>query len=576
MPLRRIAPLAVLVLSSAVWAADAAAQARFVTVFQSPEELDADRLLAATLGRELVEAPEELDYEGVIKTLLADERPQGIVARVTPYALVVAEMRGAKLDPIATCRSRSTGRTVVDAFLVVPRRWFPGAHDPDGPGLPQVFDRLKAASDSGQPALFAYRDKLSTSSYFLPSLVFRAQKVFADDPATPRSNRITAVRVQHVETRSSSDLVRAVAHGGADLAAVWSGSRNAFAGAAGLADEDGRQVWFVKLPQSLPCDVIVATRRVAAAVKTRIRQQLEPRPVLAADGSGAWDVDAWMLWTDREAEDAHRALSDLRRQAAAATLPVVVDVRDSTAAPAGPAALDAVHLAVRLSGTELVDMREYYDYYRKFDTRWEVEQIHDGAVRLTVRYDNFTLDGAEVVQRFDISYRTPADLTRRVVSLIHARFHRIRPVWPYMDTSPTVLRDVGFDVDLRVPFQQIQWNDPQRNDYRLRGEPGETRLDRHDPNFELSAGPFPTRNGAVELDPMGRDAYRVLLVRPTPDRTLFQALTVALVALFVLAAAALVWDAWRLTRRPRAVGTGADSGAGSGADAGSAAQRPAA
>ena len=44
---------------------------------------------------------------------------------------------------------------------------------------------------------------------------------------------------------------------------------------------------------------------------------------------------------------------------------------------------------------------------------------------------------------------------------------------------------------------------------------------------------------------MGREGFRVLLMRVTPERTLFRALTVAFVVLLVLAAAALLWDAWR-------------------------------
>jgi hypothetical protein len=44
---------------------------------------------------------------------------------------------------------------------------------------------------------------------------------------------------------------------------------------------------------------------------------------------------------------------------------------------------------------------------------------------------------------------------------------------------------------------------------------------------------------------MRRQAFRVLLMRVTPERTLFQALTVSFVVLLALAAAALLWDAWR-------------------------------
>jgi len=109
------------------------APARFVTVDQGGDELRADGVLAARLGATLIGNPEQLSYDVVINTLLDDARPDkpqaragGVVARVTPYAFVVAEMRGAKVELLATCRSRSTGRTVTNAFVVVPQSSFSG------------------------------------------------------------------------------------------------------------------------------------------------------------------------------------------------------------------------------------------------------------------------------------------------------------------------------------------------------------------------------------------------------------------------------------------------------------------
>jgi hypothetical protein len=523
----------------------AAAQARFITVDQGSEELGADRLLARRVGSAVLETPEQFDYGAVIENLIADERREGTVARVTPYALVVAEMRGARLDPIATCRSKSTGRTVSNAFLVVRRDDFP-KEDDSGPSLSKILEHLKTRFE---PARFIYHNKLSTSSYFLPSLFFRAQRVFdlGTGSSVPRGT-ITTIRARLYEPHSSSELVKAIVTGQADVASVWDGPKSNFE-AAGTTDYEtyGKRVWFVKLPTDLPCDVLVATRKVDPATKQRIRDKL---PVAIGADAKKSDVDAWVLWSESDALDAHGALSELRRQAAASTLPVVVDVRDSTTAPVGAGGLDAVRLAIRLAGTELVDKSEYYDYYVKGDTRWELEQIHDGAVRITVRYDNFKLGGSEVMQQFDVSFLKPEDLTRRVVSLIHSRLHRIRPIWLYRDAAPTVLRDVGFDVGELLPFQLIEWNDPQRNDYTVRGEPGEARLVRSIFNFELDNTSFPKRDGRLEFEPMGRHAFRVLLIRPHPERMLFQVLTVSFVLFFGLAAAGLVWDWWRWhTRR---------------------------
>ena len=102
-------------------------------------------------------------------------RTGGVVARVTPYAFVVAEMRGAKVELLATCNSRSTGRTVTNAFMVVPQSSFAG---PAPPTLEQVLAHLKKLSEDERPARFIYHNKYSTSSYFLPSLLFRARRVF--------------------------------------------------------------------------------------------------------------------------------------------------------------------------------------------------------------------------------------------------------------------------------------------------------------------------------------------------------------------------------------------------------------
>jgi ABC-type phosphate/phosphonate transport system substrate-binding protein len=523
---------------------DAGAQARFVTVDQGTGELRADRALAQQLGRELIEAPEPLPYGAVIDDLIADERREGIVARVTPYALVVAEMRGAKLDPIATCRSRSTHRTVINAFLVVPRSAFADQQLTSAPALPQVLDHLRARSEAGPPATFIYHDKLSTSSYFLPSLFFRAQRIFAVDDQTSAPDGTTTIRVVLHQPKSSAELVKAVATGQADVASVWDGSKSSFDDKADEHyDAYGSRVWFVRMPTDLPCDVLVATRRVDAATRQRIRDSLPGTPAGPGFGDKS-DVEAWLLWTDPGAGEARTALSGLRRQAAASALPVVVDVHNGGESKVDARVEDAVRRGIQLAGTELVDKSEYYDYFVKSDVRWDLESIHEGAVRITVRYDNFKRGGSEVTQQFEVSFLEPGDLTRRVVSLVHSRLHRIRPIWLYRNTAPTVLRDVGFDVDDVVPFQEIEWTDPQRNDYKLRREPGEARLVRSDFNFELDKSEF-LRDGKLDFEPMGRLAYRVLLIRPTPERTLFRILTVTFVLLLGLAAAGLVWDVFR-------------------------------
>jgi hypothetical protein len=532
--------------------------ARFVTVDQGADELTADEALAHRLGRQLIGDPEQLSYEAVINALLDDARGDtplaragGVVARVTPYAFVVAEMRGAKVELLATCKSRSTGKTVTNAFMVVPQSSFP---DPTPPTLEQVLAHLKTLSEAERPARFIYHNKYSTSSYFVPSLFFRARRVFGlgDRAANPAG--VTLIAVDRNASPSSSDLIQAVVDqtGGREtIASVWNGPKSGFADPTGKHYQDGKKVWFVQLPDDLPCDLLVATRKVDDKTKDAITTKLETLQPIGPDSPGS-DVQTWVPWANGEAEGARRALSELRRQAGSSTLPVVVDVQPNQSSPVDSDLLDAARLAIRLAGTELVDRSQYFDYYKKSDIRWELERIHDGAVRLTVRYENFRLDGAEVSQQFDVSFQAPSDLTRRLVSIIHSRLHRIRPVWLYNDTTPTVLRDVDFDVARRVPFQEIQWNEPQRNDYRLEGESQVANVETEETfEIQLAKAEFPRRadNRSLDFEPMGRQAFRVLLMRVTPERLLFRVLTIAFLVLLVAGAAALVWDAWRL--RPR-------------------------
>ena len=536
-----------------------AAPARFLTVDQGADELKADEVLATRLGRPLLGSPEQLSYETVINALLDDARPDkplartgGVVARVTPYAFVVAEMRGAKVELLAACLSRSTGTTITNAFMVVPQSAFPGLLPPT---LEQVLDHLKALSETERPARFIYHNKYSTSSYFLPSLFFRARRVFGLNPRSANAPGVTTIGVERNDSSSSSDLIRAVATQAGEretIASVWNGPRSGFADAASrYYAEYGKKVRFVQLPDDLPCDLLVATRKVNSATKDAITARLRELQPSGLDIPGS-DVATWVPWSNGEAEDARRALSDLRRQAGSSTTPVVVDVLANPSSPVDGDLLDAARLAVRLAGTELVDRSQYFDYYKKSDVRWELERIHDGAVRLTVRYENFRLDNAEVTQQFDVSFQQPSDLTRRLVSLVHSRLHRIRPVWLYNDTAPTVLRDVDFDIARRVPFQEIQWNDPQRNDYRPDGLSGVASVEKEETfEIQLAKGDFPKRvdNRSLDFEPMGRQGFRVLLMRVTPERTLFRALAIVFVVLLVAGAAALIWDAWRWRAR---------------------------
>ena len=142
-------------------------------------------------------------------------------------------------------------------------------------------------------------------------------------------------------------------------------------------------------------------------------------------------------------------------------------------------------------------------------------------------------------QDFQISYGTLEDLTRRVGALIHSRMHRIRYVWPYQQDPPAVIRDVDFTIPPgnEVMVRRIHWDDPDKADYEFRGET-EFNVEIEHANyhrFQLAS------DSRFELDPMSDVSYRVVLVRPDRERTIFKALTVTFIILLVLAAAAAVF-----------------------------------
>ena len=125
---------------------------------------------------------------------------------------------------------------------------------------------------------------------------------------------MTTIAVARHETTSSSELVVAVASGLADIASVWDGPRGLFIHPTQPAfEEASRKVYSVKLPGDLPCDLLVATSKVDGQVKSDIRGRLAQQ----AENPAGGDIAFWVPWSDSAAENAHTALSVLRRQAIA-------------------------------------------------------------------------------------------------------------------------------------------------------------------------------------------------------------------------------------------------------------------
>ena len=122
----------------------AQAQARFITVDQGPDELAADRVLADQLGSSLVTPPEKEGVQG------RDRRPgRRQPAEGDGRARDAVRLRGrrdarAKLDLIATCRSRASSTTTYGAYLVVRRSDFPS--QAQGRANARAGDGLRAAT----------------------------------------------------------------------------------------------------------------------------------------------------------------------------------------------------------------------------------------------------------------------------------------------------------------------------------------------------------------------------------------------------------------------------------------------
>lgn len=130
------------------------------------------------------------------------------------------------------------------------------------------------------------------------------------------------------------------------------------------------------------------------------------------------DFHSWKRIYD--APEALLAVTALERAAAAAPAPVVVEIQ--VGAGAEPY-LEEARQAVRLAGTEFV----LYDppFHTQADVVWKLEKVHDGALVLTSDMTDTKLKS--VAQRFQLSFtNAPGDLATRIVTLIHARMHRIR------------------------------------------------------------------------------------------------------------------------------------------------------
>jgi len=527
-PVTRVAFALCLAVAGLAGHAGAQEPVSFVSVAMDDEtRLADDRLrhyLESSTGLSFV-AERPYSYRQVIDRLVGSGgAPATYIARVTPYALVAAELLGADVQVLASYVSRATGGTTYRSYLVVSRAQFPAE-----PDLDRVWRWLHATR---APARFGYQSEFSTSSYFLPAIYFRNNDLF-DMPAA--SGQSAAIRSRQLEG-SSGDLVKAVADGRFDIAAVWSGTRAGFEQVDSLAARYGRRVWFVELPNALPNDLLVASGSLDTALVARLRSTIRGMTPAQID---AGDVLSWSDIGDSVA--AREALADLRWLAREAPATSTVDVRRVAAGGrmVSEQVLAAARQAVRLSGLDLVNYDR--DFHVQQDYVWTLEPMHDGAVRL--RSHIVGADGDD--QQFEISFRSAEELTSRIDDLLHTRLNRIRYLWPYRSDPPTVLRDVDFTLTpgTRVTVRKIRWQDPHRHEY-LEDAAISATVQRADfYKFELAPSFVDLPDAAgFGFNPMSNISYRVVLVRPQHERPLFRIVTVALVLLALAAGLAAAWE----------------------------------
>ena len=541
----RIAGMGLVALSAAVQvAAEPAAppSIAFVTVAFDADVHQADVALERYLKDKTQLDFDEMSFEyQEAKYRIANWKrgSQPYLARMTPYVYVAAEMLGADSEILATYNSKATKSTTYHSYFVVRRQDF--AHP--SPGLSDLVDFLRSGK-----ARFVYHDRFSTSSYFLPALYFRSQRVFAMNDEPDANDRVIRVQVTKAG-KSSTDLVEMVASGQADVAAVWDGTRRK------IQEQQpalAAQVHFIQLPDPLPNDLLVVSRWTPAPVIRQLRDAIRS---MNQNDPGEIHTDDFRWWVDfKEADAARSALANLRRIAAEHPAPVTVQIQKAAQADSDRLAeyVEAARQAIRLSATEFVAFDE--DSHNHKDVVWTLSLIHDGAVELKT-----DIVGSELPpQQFSISFTDSSDLTKRIGALIHSRMHRIRYVWPYEEKSPTIIRDVDFSIrpGTLLKARRITWLNPERNYFR-EGPLFDAAVKSEDfYKFSLDGSRFASAagDGGWASEPMSNTAYRVVLVRPPEEPFVFRALTGVFVLILVAAAVGCTLDVRRREKAVRARG----------------------
>ena len=479
---------------------------------------------------------QEMGYESAIKTLVDwDSEKQGpLLARVTPYAFVVAEMLGADMEIVGTYLNKKPNSITNDSYFVVHKEF--GYEKTEAlkefvrhldNQETQTKDFIKILEQRETPARFVYHSKFSTSSHFLPSLFFKQQGIFSLF-AQPKGKQkfITIHSLAPDGIGTASELIAIIKSRQADFAAVRGGVKNKF-------DTD-TDLKFIKLPYSTPNDLLVMAKPFNKLVKQIKGQILETIRRMEATDINEGDI---LKWEDFNASPkARKSLANLRHLAKTTPHPVVINIRKSQKENSGidEKQLEAARQAVRFSGTEMILFDE--DYHSAFDVLWTLETRHDRSILLTS-----TIMDSGLTQEFSVSYRIGdmESLASRISWVIDHKMHRIRYVWPFDDETARVLRDVDFQIPVgqQLKVQKITWTDFNTNEYTV-DTPFNVDVTQSDfYSFQLKGKGFPQKeDGKLGFEPLGNVAYRVFLERTPNAGDTYKLTTKILIGLFGLAA----------------------------------------
>lgn len=512
----------------------------FVGVALDAETQKADERLREFLRSKLAVRFEtrDMEYGAAVDTLVHwnVESKGPLVARVTPYVYVVAEMLGADLEILATYVSKRTQDATYNSYFVV--------HKASGLLSDDLDEFVKYLRGRPTTARFVYHNKFSTSSYLLPSLYFRKTGIFSTSTPTPADKKRIFIRAEKPPgVEGSTELVRMVKQRRADFAAVWEGTQSRFANDPDLI--------FLKLPNTLPNDLLVFTPMQDRSLRNRILACL--RGMKTAD----INVGDFARWQDiNTTPEARRALASLRWLAKVPPAPIPIKIRkahhDTTELDL--TLLEAAKQAVRLSGTEFVLFDE--DFHKHFDVLWTLRKTHEDALTITSEFPDFNVPP----QTFHLSFKRGdrESLVARIEDQISNNMHRVRDVWPFDDETPTVLRDVKFNISSgsEVRAMKITWNDLTNND-RVVGAPFRAAIAASNfHSFKLKGEGFPKRSDGThyDFDPLSNTAHRVILIRPVVETRVFRIGAYALAGLFSLAAVFALWSLFRDPKGPVAGG----------------------